>query len=126
MCRITDETLLPIWMKGFGSTYHEVTGRNLVKRFKYYDETFSVGDVIELYVEKTMHVSVTAEIVTVGSNMQVAANRNIPKTSRRAIIFKTIRCSSGAHTVGETFPAFLWGHSPKRMRHSALETLARI
>lgn len=127
MCRIRDSKLLPIWEEGFGNTYHEVTGRRLVEFFRYFGETYTIGDVVEIYTHRGQEAALVAELVTAGSNVPIKSSSFTEKTSRRAIILKIIRSDgSGGYRAGDTFPAFLWGHDDKRMRHAPLETLARV
>jgi len=126
MCKTADPVLLPLWIKCYGSTYHEVTGRSLVEKFTYFRETYTVGDAIEIGVTSAgshLEVSLVAEIVSVGGNMRVAGG--LMRTTRRALLLKCIRCSHNIHEVGEISGAFLWGDQLKRIRHSPLEGLAR-
>ena len=129
MCRITDPVLLKVWTQMYGSTYHEVTGRNLVQKFTYFGETYAVGDIIEMFDPRTGALSMEAEIVSVGSNMHIRRSKRslLDPTNRRAVLLKVIRqhLNSG-YTPGRTMGAFLWGHDQKRIRHAALEALARI
>jgi hypothetical protein len=128
MCRITDPVLLPIWTQCYGSTYHEVTGGKLVEKFVYFGETYEVGDIIEMFDPKNGVVSLEAEIVSSGSNMFIQVGRwNRTPHNRRAILLKVIRrFDDGGFVAGRTFGAFFRSGDEKRIRHAALEALARI
>ena len=112
-----------IWTDAFGSTYNEVIGKKLVSRFHYFNEIYSVGDVVEIYNLRDQEVAIVAELVTAGSNVQMPKD----KSARRAIILRIIRHDGlGTYKTGDMFPAFIWAHDDRRMRHAPLETLARI
>ena len=129
MCKITDLTLLPLWTTCYGSSHHEVTGRKLVQKFTYFGETYRVGGVIEMFVPETGALYLEAEIISSGSDVRVKSRASAPwlPTNRRAILLKVSRQHQDAgRTPDHVFGAFLWSHHPKRIRHAALETLARI
>ena len=126
MCRISDPTLRQAWTDKYGSSYHEVTGRRLVQMFTYFGERYRVGVIVEMYDSDTDEDSLVAEVISSGSNMRISRTKMCGGTTRRAVLLKVIRCYQGTYTEGSVFGAFFWGHDKKRIRHSLLETLARL
>jgi hypothetical protein len=123
----TKDYVLGLWATCLGPDYRKMIGSGLVDEFTYFDETYTVGDVVEFFHTGYGGIKLTAEIVSSGRNTLIADNLFGSKPYYQLVVlFKVVGCNHNFFTTGSVFHAYFQSVDNKRMRHAALESLARI